>query len=186
MPISRDRVIPSAETLVGLGDSVPFLARLAQTVAWCESRPDTGAPPADFRTSHARPPTLPETRAEAVRVLGHCRGNVPASVSALAQLQGGRLLAYFPDAETADGAGEDETAGFFDVHDAPPWDTWVALFDDGDPKSAYSVYLVAFIPARVIHLGDAAIRVNAMDSLAWLGSTTVVVARSLREIGLLE
>ncbi len=115
-------------------------------------------------------------------VLG--RPAVAQPVSTTEDLCARRLLAYFPDAELADGAAEDETAGFFDLFDAPPWDTWVALFDDGHATSAHSVYLVAWIPPRFAEVAEKGIEVNMMGSLAWLATTQTAVSMYLRRSGL--
>jgi hypothetical protein len=59
----------------------------------------------------------------------------------------GRLLVYFPDAELSDGAAEAETAGYFDVWNAPPHDTWVGFYEDeSTPDDSFRRYLVAWVP----------------------------------------
>jgi hypothetical protein len=47
------------------------------------------------------------------------------AITGRVSLLGGRLMVYFPDAALADGAAEVQSRGFFDVHNTPPWDTWI-------------------------------------------------------------
>ena len=154
-------------------------------MAWCESRPSDTSASQVLRTPHHRPRTLAPTRIDLVNDVVRARPKTLHVVSSANDLSGGRLLAYFPDAELADGAGEDETDGFLDLSDAPPWDTWVALFDDGDPNRPSAVYLIAWIPSRFIALVDRGIAVNMAGSIAWLSETNTSVAGELRSAGLL-
>ena len=115
-------------------DDQPFELRLAQAVAWCTPRSKRS-----LRSEHLRPWVLESDRAwsvrHGVRVDGPARSR--------ADLKGGELLLYFPDMNLADGAAEAETGGFFDVHNTPPWDTWVGLFRDGPTNPSLSDYLVS-------------------------------------------
>jgi hypothetical protein len=96
-------------------------------------------------------------------------------------LFGGRLLVYFPDAELCDGAAEAESNGFLDVHNCPPWDTWVGFFSDSaDPSSSDANYLVAWIPAEFVELVSAGIAVNPEGCIAWLDTSHVSLGALLR------
>lgn len=89
-------------------------------------------------------------------------------------LVGGRLLIYFPDSDLADGAAEAVSRGFFDLHNVPPWDTWIALADDG-PRANLSVrqYVVSWVPAQLVACVSAGIAVNPEECIAWLDSADV-------------
>jgi len=92
-------------------------------------------------------------------------------------LTAGQLLVYFPDAELADGAAEQETAGFFDVNNAPPWDTWVGFFHDSSaPDSSCARYLVAWIPDQFISLAQKGIDVNPERCIEWLEDSVLCCA----------
>src|SRR5689334_7231944 len=124
-----------AKPLAGIGDDVPFVTRLAQAMAWCGPRLDLDAVATSLRSEQLRPRILEIDRATIVRDVARQRTidaavRLATAVSSISDLRGGRLLVYFPDAELADGAAEAETNGFFDINDAPPWDTWVGLFSD--------------------------------------------------------
>jgi hypothetical protein len=98
-----------------------------------------------------------------------------ARVSTLSEsLTGGRLLVYFPDADLCCGAAEAESRGYLDVHNCPPWGTWVGFFaDKREAESAYDNYLVAWVPRAFEELVSAGIAVNPEDCIAWLDSADV-------------
>ena len=152
----------------------PFWQSVASTIEWCTARADPSRPRESLRDDYAKPRVLEPSYFSAVHgVLSSRRGRKPGGPR---QLSGGRLLLYFPDEETADGVAEEQTSGFFDIHDAPPWDTWVAMLDDA--PGARGPYLVAWIPPIFLARAQAGIDVNAMDCIAWLDDCDV----ALREL----
>lgn len=93
-------------------------------------------------------------------------------------------MVYFPDAELSDGAAEVYTDGLFDVFNAPPWDTWVALFEEGPQHDrSYGTYLVAYIPQPLLSLAERGISVNPERCIDWLERTQVKLVSRLREAG---
>lgn len=70
----------------------------------------------------------------------------------------GRILAFQPGETLSDGAADAVTAGFFDVNNTPPWDTWVG-FADGT--------LYAWIPQALELVVQDAIEVNPEQCLKW-------------------
>ena len=157
----------------------PFWQSVASTIEYCGTRTDLERPRESLRGDDTRP-RVPESdyfsAVSSVLWPKRTRG-----LAGPRQLSGGRLLLYFPDEETADGVAEEQTSGFFDVHDAPPWDTWVAMLDDA--PGARGPYLVAWIPPIFLVRAQAGIDVNAMDCIAWLDDCDValreLVAREL-------
>jgi hypothetical protein len=100
-----------------------------------------------------------------------------------ASLIGGRLLVYFPDADLADGAAEVQSRGFFDVHNVPPWDTWIALADDGAAADvSYRQYVVTWVPSNLVTLAAAGIEVNPEECIAWLEDAAVHARDELRHL----
>jgi hypothetical protein len=77
----------------------------------------------------------------------------------LAGLAGGRLLLYSPEENVADGASQDASREFFDVYDAPPWDTWVGYSNRT---------LLSWVPAQLVDLVQAGIDANPVESIRWL------------------
>ncbi|MFV8755228.1 hypothetical protein ACNOYE_32160 [Nannocystaceae bacterium ST9] len=88
----------------------------------------------------------------------------------------GRLMVYFPHQNLCDGAAETVSEGFFDVDNAPPWDTWVACFHDRT-KPELGPYVIAWIPEPFIAFADAGIGVNPEECIAWLDESGVEAKR---------
>src|SRR5262249_31379997 len=122
-------------------DIQTFRRRLAETIAWCGQRGAVDSPRDGLRTPALRPAALDESRTHcryAWRTAPYCSTIVEALAGererllrsggiypdhSIEDLAGGRLLAYYPDTNLFDGAAEEESGGFFDVDNIPPWDT---------------------------------------------------------------
>jgi hypothetical protein len=110
-----------------------------------------------------------------------------------ADLSGGRLLAYFPGADLADGATEWEPKGFFDAHSCPPEDTWVWLThvvstmvgDEGE-REFFDNCLVAWVPPMFFDLAKEGIRVSPFECIQWLDRVDIPFVQSIRQLNLLK
>jgi hypothetical protein len=71
----------------------------------------------------------------------------------------GKLLLYEPLETVSDGAAEAASRGFFDVEDAPPWDTWF-LYSNG------AIY--SWVPNSMIPFAQAGIDANPVDCIHWV------------------
>src|SRR6266481_2436330 len=136
-----------------------FKARLAQTIFWCAPRADRGNPATSLRTADLRPRLLEKNRSSAVDTVARARellgGLGIRNATIPSGLGGGRLLVYFPNDDLACGAAEQETAGFFDINNVPPWDTWVAYFQgEHNIDSFDDEYLIAWIPPELVGLAN--------------------------------
>lgn len=168
---------------------------LAETVAWCEARasaqdplkslrglPDPvdveerghlGLSPANlvWPTSSRRCDAL---KAAGLEVPSIEWGHLP-----------GRLLVFFPDEETADGGAEAQTGGYFDIHNTPPWDTWVGFFDDlheTPTGPTMRSYLLAYVPAVFVpHVGRG-IFVNPEECIQWLEDSETALAALVKQL----
>ena len=169
-----------------VADPKAFDRRLAETIGWCGMRLDPANPGTSLRSFETRPRTLPSDRFDLVHsaTVGGRGSRFRAAPLRNAARNGGRLLAYFPDADLTDGAAELESKGFFDVFNAPPWDTWVAYVEEeaADDRS-YASYLVAWVPPELLEPAAVGIEVNPEECIAWLGDTRTAVADWLRERG---
>ena len=169
--------------LIGIGDDVPFELRLAQTIAWCESHTRLAAAQASLRSEELQPRVLEVDRATTVgHVVGY-RGTLIGDVRLIDKsedFKGGRLLLYFPDEELACGAAQVATQGFFDLNNAPPWDTWIGLFRDEDIRSAAD-YLVSWVPPPFVELVAVGIDVNPERCIEWLSHSDTHVAKVPQE-----
>lgn len=95
---------------------------------------------------------LSDKRAERLRT----EQRYPSTV--LQDLAGGRLLLYSPDENLCDGAAQYSSMGFFDVDNAPPWDTWVCFFE---------TYLVSWVPPQLLDLANQGIDANPEQCILW-------------------
>ena len=168
-----------------------FKARLAQTIFWCAPRVDKANPSASLRTPKLRPHLLEENRSSAVDTVVYAResyGGVDIRKATIPRdLGGGRLLIYFPNSDLACGAAEQETAGFFDINNVPPWDTWVAyLQDEYNIDSFDTEYLIAWVPPEFVSLANQGVDVNPEQCIMWLSDTSVELAKVLRAQSLLK
>ena len=72
--------------------------------------------------------------------------------------ESGRLLIYEPWENVADGASQVASLGFFDMDDAPPWDTWVH-YSNGR--------LLSWVPDELIKLAQDGIDANCVQCIQW-------------------
>jgi hypothetical protein len=76
---------------------------------------------------------------------------------AMAQTKG-RLLLYEPLETVEDGAASAGSRGFFDIEDAPPWDTWVVYSEDS---------IFCWVPGSLAQSAQAGIDANPVDCIHW-------------------
>jgi len=162
-----------------------FKIRLAQTIFWCTLRADLSNPATSLRTPELRPRLLEENRPSAVENVANARelfGGVEIRNATIPEnLGGGRLLVYFPNNDLSCGAAEQQTEGFFDVNNVPPWDTWVAYIQDSRSIEFYDTeYLIAWVPREFMTLADEGIVVNPEECIQWLKDTPVESVAVLR------
>jgi hypothetical protein len=118
-----------------------------------------------------------------------------------ARSEEGKLLLYYPDANLYDGAAELHSRGYFDVDNAPPWDTWMYYVqddvcwkepgeqqrggDDAPGDTAFSSFLVSWVPQQFVELADAGIWANPERCIIWADAVESAFTRALRRYGLL-
>ena len=144
-----------------------FLAARLDTAAWCELEGKLSA----FRTETLRPvledwPTASAFEAALDMVRRRRRELLRGRTSN--GLPEGRLLICQVNESISSGESEHETSGFFDVHDRPPWDTWVWQL----PSSSIDVVtLVSWVPIELEAKVSRGIAVNPYDCIYWLTDT---------------
>lgn len=180
---------PADTVLIGLGDELPFELRLAEAIAWCEARLAIHDIKNGFRSQELQPRVLETSRVATVQGLVSYRATILRRkvhpIATMRVLAEGQLLVYWPDLELACGAAEFATQGFFDVHNVPPWDTWVALFHDGD-RGVGSDYLVSWVPTSFVEVAARGIDVNPEGCIAWLSDSATHAAEVLRAKELID
>jgi len=177
--------------LIAIGDNVEFEARLAEAIAWCVLRADAADPKNSLRYYNWHPNILSSDRVYIVNSIARMRSSEvsrqkPSPVQSIDDLKGGRLMVYFPDAELFDGAAEAASNGFFDVHNVPPWDTWIGLFcDQVRTNSSYDIHLAAYVPESLVKIASDGIEANPEESIVWLRNSNTILRNRFRERGLL-
>ena len=179
------RVEPSQNGLQTLSEMVErlepspkALRALSETVAWCLRK---SPPRHQLRTRELNPsallkvPPFPDSDIEvwlerkresyqsAVRAINANRAaalrdkNIEVADPAVAESKG-RLLLYESMETVTDGASESSSRGFFDIEDAPPWDTWFLY-------SADSIF--SWVPEALVQDAQAGIDANPVDCIHW-------------------
>lgn len=176
-----------------------FRTRLAETIAWCSPRASAVNPrdclrtpallaPAFLRGPEPRLPYEPAAVEAMVCAVVETRSALLLAEGALpgltaSSLHGGRLMAYDPESNLADGFAEMESAGFVDVDNAPPWDTWICYVRERDPSESwhsFDRYIVSWVPAQLLHRAERVIWVNPEDCILWLEDLGTPISRDLQ------
>jgi hypothetical protein len=157
----------------------PLWERVGDTVAWCRTHVDACEPQRCLRRDETRPRALERDYFTAVSMAASPRRHRDRKEDH--PLVGGQVLVYFPDDDLADGAAEAESEGFFDVHNAPPWDTWLAMVEDAN-RSEKNPYLIAWVPDELIHFAQRGIDVNPEECILWLKDCAVAMRSLLLEV----
>lgn len=84
---------------------------------------------------------------------------------------------YFPDADLCDGAAQAESRGYFDEHNAPPWGTWVGMFEDHDREPSFSKYVATWVPEPFVELASLGINVCPEACIQWLSESDTTLAK---------
>ena len=165
-----------------------FLRSLAETALWCLRAGSIADPKTSLRTFEPKTPLLSSQdtqvfcvsldRSRRLRSIGH-RELVPVT-----DLQGGRLLAYFPDYNLADGYAEEVSKGYFDVDNIPPYDTWVWMVESIEEERPAN-FLVAWVPPVFLELANKGVLGNPEECIAWLDELDNPFSRTLRRLNLI-
>ena len=162
---------------------IDLRASLASAIAWCDEHADPKRPRESLRTPELLSGLLLQDRSWIVEEVVASRVALrrgPGNVGSLGA--GGRLMVFFPNADLSDGAAEDASDRFLDVHNTPPWDTWVALLEDPNRDPSYGTYLVAWVPEPFVELVDRGIRVNPEKCIVWLEDAPIANKAELLEL----
>jgi hypothetical protein len=161
-----------------------LIESLADTIAWCSSRPQPWSPLVSFRSidiapefgSNDRKSWVDSVARQRRRALGGGKHSLPKRIYWFE----GRLLAYFPDENLACGVAEAETGGFLTVDNVPPWDTWLAYLHEDDRATC----LVSWVPGKMTRIVDSGIKVNPENCFDWVHVRRPHLLESLAERGL--
>jgi hypothetical protein len=93
-----------------------------------------------------------QTRSECLQAAGI------ETFDAVDALSRSKLLIYEPLETVDDGAADAASMGFYDLHDAPPWDTWFLYADRG---------VFCCVPEFAIPRAQDGIDANPVDCIHW-------------------
>lgn len=153
-----------------------FERRLAEAIAWCESRARLESLGTSLRSRELAPdldemPPLdrwPGLVEQLCRDRSASLGTDPQTARPPGP---GRLLVFDPGHTLSDGAARVESEGYFDDDNVPPWDTWVAFVVERPRRpgswTAFDAYLISYVPAALITTVDRAIAVNPERCIEW-------------------
>ena len=156
-----------------------LLARLAETVAWCDSLNYLD----ELRSEALRPSLFHEGPEHLLADLGRIRQhellrrNLPVRYQSPLVVTG-RFMLYFPDENLADGYAQLVSGGLFDVDNLPAYDTWVSLVSEDDyPRQSARRQLLCYVPAPFIGAANAGIEGNPEACIVWLDDSDVSIRR---------
>lgn len=157
-----------------------ILQAISEAVTWCSHSQVSGKP---FRSPELDPLTILDTPdfshgfesielwierkrdcyGRAISWINETRSDLlkAASIATLAAvnaLSNSKLLIYEPLETVDDGAAEAGSMGFYDVHDAPPWDMWFLYAN-------HAVFCC--VPEFVIPRAQNGIDANPVDCIHW-------------------
>lgn len=188
MPLTRaeaERVL--RELTRGRGQIEDITAGVQQAASWCARFLDLDDVARSLRPPRIAPHPLYANRWDALDDVARKRSwDLRKHGVASVERPSGRLLVYFPDADLADGAAEIESRGFFDEHNAPPWGTWIGVFDDGAGDPSFDTYSLAWVPDSLVDLANQGIEVNPETCIAWLRNSNVRVREVIEHLDLTE
>lgn len=143
-----------------------LLVQLSETIQWCLPRADVSAPATCLRSSQLTPNPLAGSPSAVVQSVA-CARQVALCwprLSPAADLAGGRLLAFAPSESLFDGCAEQETGGFLNTENAPPWDTWIGVIREITGRE----YVLSWIPSAFVELVSLGIEVNPEECIWWV------------------
>lgn len=164
---------------------VSLHARLREAAAWCSTRLEKGPPHEVLRTKDFQPGVLDRSRFETLAsICLERQRQLSSTVSGTTDLPQGRLLLFYPDATLSDGAADAETNGYFDEDNIPPWDTWVAYFEESRSDVSFGAYILCWVPRALVELVDGGIEVNPEECIQWLTASKTELSVILSKSGI--
>jgi len=100
-------------------------------------------------------------------------------------LFGGRLLWHEPERTVWDQLSQQETCGWLDEHDCPPWETWVGWIEAADSDNGRA-FLIAWVHPDLLDRAQSGMQVIACESVGWLDERPCPITDSLRNAGYLS
>ena len=173
-----------------------FFEQLTETIVWCERMGSVKQLETSVRMFKLECSNLYSQQSRVWLISFHWSkvicSNGLADLPPVTDLRGGRLLAYFPGDNLADGCAQANSEGFFDIDNIPPYDTWVWMVDDrridkladGTTRKTEGSYLVAWVPPAFLELASLGIDVKPEECILSLDTLDHPFVQSLRRLKL--
>ncbi len=92
---------------------------------------------------------------------------------------------YEPEVNLFHGLEEEETLGYVDINNIPPWDTWIAYIVEPEAEGLQWVqYLLSWVPPEFIPLVGGGIDVCPDECIRWLDCEECALSHILRDRGI--
>lgn len=173
------------------GEVKLFQRRQAETMVWCNLRASIADPVGSLRTHALRPRTSLEAvpirdRRSFVEILGDARAAmlqearipIPSRVPLKSD---GRVLYYQYESSTRDTGAPHFSKGFFNLDDAPPWDSWI--YYNAEPGHSF---LLSWVPCALIEIANQGLLSNSDQCICWASKIDTEFTRLLKSNGLLS
>jgi hypothetical protein len=157
-----------------------FLDSLRSATAWCEPRFDVKRPKESLRSRELLTDSIRErlmnpltVNAELVKAISESRlttlrdAGVDAVNADIDDVHTKQLLIVDYSCSDMSGASEQDSQGFFNVRDIPPWETWVWHFTLPSYRHVDSGVLVTWVPPSADELAQKGVDYNPCDVLLW-------------------
>lgn len=165
-----------------------FFLRLEQTISWCSEKGSTSDPKNSLRRlkPHLEWSDLCSLEHRIWSVAYYREREINdfeqnRSVEVPFSLRGGRLLVYIPDRNLHCGVEEEESLGFFDIDNIPPYDTWVHLVEGSEYPLRENDFLISWVPPFFVDLVQRTLDVHMEDCIVWLDEYKHPLVEVLRE-----
>ena len=184
--------------LTNIHDQRRFVEQLTEAILWCRGEGSILQPRTSLRTCKPDQNDLTSQHHQVFSVCLERSRRLSSSgrrhLSPVTSLCGGRLLAYFPDDNLADGWAETVSEGFFDVNNIPPYDTWVWMvrnirtfeYADHEQGEIEANYLVAWVPPDFMPLASRGVDANPEGCILWLDTLNDEFVQSLRRLSFFQ
>jgi hypothetical protein len=175
-----------------------FRKSLAETIAWCTTHGSLDSAELSLRAFQPVYEPLISRWEQVLTVIKqradqlHREGFV--DLAPAVNLGTGRLMAYFPNGNLADGAAAASSDFFFDYNNCPPPDTWVWWSDIIYPSNSSGSqvdgfgndFLIAWCPPMFLELANNGIKVNPEECICWLDALDIQHVQPLRTLNLIS
>lgn len=156
-----------------------ILSAIQEANAWCQYHWNTSEPRSSLRSLNLLPNLFDEDHYHSVNQVISSRKYAIKELGLNLDdqfLNQGKILIYEPDSNIADCLSEEETNGYFDPYDCPPWDTWVGYITINIDQR----YVLSWVLNEIVPIVNAGFEINPVECFYWLDSSNENGAIAIR------